>query len=221
MEIFMNKCIIVGAGECSIKKLQERLVVREGDLCIAADGGVEHLLQAGKTSHIVLGDMDSLKQQEIPATLPIQRLPVEKDDTDMLAAIKKGLTLGFRSFEFYGALGGRIDHTIANLQCLLYLMNRGARGVIIGNDTRILLMRNEKTMFPSNAYEKGQIISVFAFGQDAYGVSETGLKYTLDNVILQQEFPVGISNEFMGMDAAIEVKNGTLLLCIEDQRKDF
>ncbi len=212
MEIFMNKCIIVGAGECSIKKLQERLVVREGDLCIAADGGVEHLLQAGKTPHIVLGDMDSLKQYEIP---------VEKDDTDMLAAIKKGLTLGFRSFEFYGALGGRIDHTIANLQCLLYLMNRGARGVIIGNDTRILLMRNEKTMFPSNAYQKGQIISVFAFGQDAYGVSETGLKYTLDNVILQQEFPVGISNEFMGMDAAIEVKNGTLLLCIEDQRKDF
>ena len=100
-------------------------------------------------------------------------------------------------------------------------MNRGARGVIIGNDTRILLMRNEKIMFPPNTYEKGQIISVFAFGQDAYGVSETGLKYTLDNVILQQEFPVGISNEFMGMDAAIEVKNGTLLLCIEDQRKDF
>ncbi|MBO5032023.1 MAG: thiamine diphosphokinase [Lachnospiraceae bacterium] len=212
----MKKCVIVGAGECSIQKLKEQLVLDSEDLCIAADGGMDYLLKAGVRPDMVLGDMDSVREAEILGQFPVKKLPVEKDDTDMLAAVKEGLASGYESFELYGALGGRLDHTIANIQCLLYLMNRGARGTIIGDMERLLLIRNEKILFRAGDYEKGRRLSVFAFGGDAYGVSETGLKYVLDDVTLKQEFPIGISNEFAGTDAVIEVKNGMLLLCIAE-----
>lgn len=145
----------------------------------------------------------------------MKRLPVEKDDTDMLAAIKEGLAAGYQQFSLFGALGGRLDHTIANIQSLLYLLNHGARGTIWGDDMSVLLIRNESLFFTAEEAENGRRISVFAFGGDAQGVTEKGLKYPLDHVTLKQEFPVGVSNEFTGQDALVEVQNGMLLICME------
>lgn len=216
----MEKCVIVGAGACDIRKLRGRLSVNDRDLCIAADGGLEYLLQVGLTPDLVLGDMDSLENEGVLGTLGVdvcvRRLPVEKDDTDMLAAIKEGLAAGYHQFELYGAFGGRFDHTLANIQCLLYLRNRDARGLIIGDEVTLILVRNECITFAADQAEKGRRISVFAFGGDAYGVSERGLKYLLDHVTVKQEFPIGVSNEFTGEDAQIEVENGMLLICVEE-----
>lgn len=212
----MKKCVIVGAGECSLQRLKERLVLHREDLCIAADGGLDYLLKIGVCPDMVLGDMDSIEEAKALEQFQVKKLPTEKDDTDMLAAIKEGLALGYDSFELYGALGGRLDHTIANIQVLLYLLNRGAKGTIIGDTISLKLIKNDRIFFQAKDYEKGRMISVFAYGGDAHGVSEEGLKYTLDDVTVRQEFPIGISNEFMGTDAAIEVKNGTLLLCIAE-----
>ena len=211
----MKKCVIVGAGVCDSGQLRKRAVIKEGDLCIAADGGLDYLLEAGIPRDIVLGDMDSLRTREALAALSVKRLPEEKDDTDMLAAIKEGLSAGFRKFELYGALGGRLDHTLANIQSLLYLLNRGARGTLYGDGLSVFLIRNESISFVADEAKCGRRISVFAFGGDADGVSEVGLKYTLDHVLLKQEFPVGVSNEFTGRHAMIEVQNGMLLICME------
>lgn len=219
----MNKCVIVGAGDCSIEFLKKKMKIQEGDLCIAADGGFDYLLGVGITPDIVIGDFDSLaesnawKEFEKAETISIKKLPVEKDDTDMLAAIKEGLAKGYQYFELYGALGGRFDHAIANIQCLLYLLNRGARGVLIGTDIWIMLIRNESIVFKATDYEIGRRVSVFAYGQDAVGVTEKGLKYLLDNVVVKQEFPIGVSNQFTGENAKISVKEGMLLICVEEK----
>lgn len=218
----MKKCVIIGAGACDTQKLRKQLIFNENDLCIAADGGLDYLLEIGWMPDIVLGDMDSLEHEELirsgHADFCIKRLPVEKDDTDMLAAVKEGLAAGYRQFELYGALGGRLDHTFANVQCLLYLLNRGARGILVGDDATVLLIRNEKLSFPAAQTAKGERVSVFAFGGDAHGVSERGLKYLLDNVTVKSEFPIGVSNEFTGEDAEIAVDNGMLLICVEGLR---
>lgn len=215
----MKKCVIIGAGACDVQKLKKRLVINDGDLCIAADGGLDYLLEIGRTPHIFLGDMDSLGNETAAglshADYLIKRLPVEKDDTDMLAAVKEGLSAGYLQFELYGALGGRLDHTLANIQCLLYLLNRKAKGVIVGDDVTLMLVRNERVFFPADKSKKGKRVSVFAFGGDARGVSEKGLKYLLDHVTVKLEFPVGVSNEFTGEDAEIVVENGMLLICVE------
>lgn len=218
----MNKCVIVGAGDCNSMLLRKKMVLQQGDLCIAADRGLEYLLEIGVIPNLIIGDMDSVKpeiltqQLEHSDKISIRQLPVEKDDTDMLAAIKEGLIRGYKIFELYGALGGRIDHTIANIQCLLYLLNHGARGILIGKDTNILLIRNEKITFTAQEHKAGKLLSIFAYGQDAIGVTENGLKYSLQDAIVKQEFPIGISNQFTGTDAMIQVKEGMLLICVED-----
>ena len=70
--------------------------------------------------------------------------------------------------------------------------------------------------FPADFSQRGRRISVFAYGGDAYGVSERGLKYLLDEVTVKQEFPIGVSNEFIGEPAEVEVQRGMLLLCVEE-----
>lgn len=211
----MKKCIIIGAGVCNAQRLLKQMTLQEGDLCIAADGGLTYLQQIGILPDIVLGDMDSLESQELFGPFQIKKLPVEKDDTDMLAAIKEGLNAGYKQFTLYGALGGRLDHTLANIQCLLYLLNRGATGTIAGEDVLLTLIKDTKVSFTDHFARKGRRISVFAFGGDAYGVCERGLKYLLDSVTVRQEFPIGVSNEFIGETAEIEVQRGMLLICIE------
>ncbi|MDE7321176.1 MAG: thiamine diphosphokinase [Lachnospiraceae bacterium] len=213
----MKKCVIVGAGVCNVQKLRKQIVIKDEDLCIAADGGLDYLIEIGIVPDIVLGDMDSLKMQETLTSFSAKRLPQEKDDTDMLAAIKEGLASGYEQFELYGGLGGRLSHTLANIQSLLYLLNRGARGTLFGDDVSVLLIRNESILFRTDEAECGKQISVFAFGGDAYGVSESGLKYSLDCVTLKQEFPIGVSNEFTGEQAVVEVQNGMLLICVESK----
>ena len=207
----MKKCIIVGAGAFHKNKWN----CEKEDYVIAADGGYEHLKKIGIVPHLLIGDMDSIKQEYDNPEIDIKKLPREKDDTDMLAAIKEGLAAGYKEFAIYGALGGeRMDHSIANIQCLLYLHNHGAKGILYGVNDRIELLCNDKIYYPATM--KG-MLSVFAFGGDAKGVNEQGLKYLLQDAVVKMEFPIGISNEFIGQESMIEVKDGKLLLYIHEE----
>lgn len=121
-------CYIFGAG--SFYGLSQRPA--PGDTIIAADGGWEPCRGEGLTPDLLLGDFDSL--HTVPDFARIRRVPVEKDDTDMMLAIKEGLARGETEFHLYGGMGGRrTDHTIANLQCLLYLAEHGAQGWLYGD----------------------------------------------------------------------------------------
>ena len=118
-----GKCIVVGAGDLTMGEL----ALQENDYVIAVDGGLSYCGILAVEPDMIIGDFDSLSEQEklavanLKEQIPerIVELPVEKDDTDMLAAIKQGLELGFRDFRIYAGCGGRFDHTFANIQCLL------------------------------------------------------------------------------------------------------
>ncbi len=216
----MEKCVIVGAGECDASELNKQLILNPGDMCIGADGGIDYLSGINIKPDLVIGDMDSVTDKNAVGQFNAKILPVEKDDTDMLSAIKEGLKRGYKRFELYGSLGGSFDHTYANIQCLMYLINNGARGVLIGNGgLTVTLIHNEAVCFNADEYEKGRRISVFSYGEEACGVSETGLKYTISNAVIKHDFPIGVSNEFTGGAACIEVKSGTLIIYIEKKKK--
>lgn len=206
----MKKCIIVGAGEFHEKIWN----YDKEDFLIAADGGFEHLRKIGIVPNMIIGDMDSTEQECFSPDIIIKRLPREKDDTDTLAAIKEGLERGYKEFIIYGALGGeRIDHSLANIQCLLFLHNHGAKGILYGAYERMELLCNDRINYP--AAMRG-MVSVFAFFQEAEGVTEQGLKYSVQDTTIKMEFPIGISNEFIGQESMIEVKRGMLLICIRE-----
>ncbi len=131
-----------------------------------------------------------------------------KDDTDTVSAIKLGLERGCRRFEIYFAAGGRTAHTLANIQCLKFIKDRGGDGIICDKKTIIRLLKNEAIEFDEDF--RGYI-SVFALGR-AKCVDIKGLKYEVSDAALDNGFPLGVSNEFVGQKASVSVRDGELLV---------
>lgn len=183
--------------------------IRPEDFVIAADGGLQHTQTLGLTPDAIIGDFDSLGY--VPEGSRV--FPVEKDDTDAMLAIRLGLDRGFRNFLLYGSLDGpRLDHTVANFQALQYLADRGARGILVGKETLVTLVKQDTLRFPSGCQGT---VSVFCMGPDARGVTLSGLHYPLENGTLTAGFPLGVSNHFTGEEASVTVAEGSLLVLWE------
>ena len=198
----MGSCFIFCAGQ--FYGLAAPL--QADDFIIAADGGLAHVQKLGITPHGILGDFDSLGYIPQDSTV----FPVEKDDTDAMLAVRKGLELGFREFYLYGSLDGpRLDHTVANFQTLQYLADRGAVGYLIGKDYIVTVVKDGKLRFPAACTG---IFSVFCMGADAEGVTIRGGKYEVENVRLTAGFPLGVSNHFTGNEVTVSVEKGSLLV---------
>ena len=204
----MKTCYIVGAGENS----STAFCPDETDLVIAADGGLAILKRRGIRIDLILGDFDSLGY--VPEEPNLILHPVRKDETDLMLACREGLARGYKTFCLYGGLGGdRISHTVANLQLLRWLADEGARGTLYGKGCEISLLRKESVTF--SAENKG-FVSLFALGGEAV-VTVKGLSYELENAVLTDSYPLGVSNEFCGAEAEITVHEGDLLLVIENR----
>lgn len=201
-------CFIVGAGTVDPSL---RLTPRPGDLLIAADGGLPAVERMGLDPHLVVGDFDSLgKCPDLPNTIV---LPREKDITDTHAAISLGLERGYRRFVLYGGTGGRLAHTLANLQLLDNLARKGCRGFLIGDGTVATAVHNGSLDLPAGMQG---YLSVFCSSGTAEGVTLSGLKYELNDAQLTGSFPLGVSNEFVGVCSHIQVETGTLLVLWQD-----
>lgn len=208
----MNRiCHIVGAGEICTKDLYELKKKTEQDYIIAADGGFHFLAENQIMPDILIGDFDSCNESNvnIPENLAILRLNPIKDYTDMHTSIQYGLDNGFKNFRLYGAAGGRIDHTIANIQLLSWLASLNCNARMFGCDNTFDILHNDEIHFPAGMQG---YISVFSLTEESTGVYETGLKYELNNATLTSTFPLGVSNEFIGVESCIKVSEGTLLI---------
>lgn len=203
-------CYIAGAGDCSRLFLN----LKKEDFVIAVDGGYEYLKE--NRIDLVVGDFDSLSY--VPEHPNVIALKPEKDETDMIVALKEGLKKGYEIFYIYGGCGGRIDHTYANIQSLAYLADHNARGYLFHENQVITMLQNDSITFHSD--RKGYV-SVFAYGEKAEGVTLQGLKYPLENAVLCDSFPLGVSNEFTGETAEISVQKGRLLVIYESGKPDM
>ncbi len=212
------KCVIISAGNFTPLEIP----LEEGDLCIACDAGLIYAQQMGILPDLIVGDFDSLSEsgpmavatlKEIAENDPdrIVKLNVRKDDTDTIKAIKIALEKGYKKFYLYGALGGsRIDHSLANIQSLLFIKHNGGRGYIMDADKMLMIAENETIKFHRG---NSGYLSIFALSEKAKGVTLKGLMYTLENGNLTNDFPLGVSNEFIiDEEAEITVEEGTLLI---------
>lgn len=197
-------CYIFGAGEYGALTLTSASL--SDGFVVAADGGYERLRQWGISPDLLVGDFDSLGR--VPENMTIVRHPVMKDDTDMMLAVQEGLERGCSRFLLFGGLGRRLDHTLANLHILAFLARRGCPAFLLGEDTAITAVHSGTLTF---APEHTGILSLFAWGGAAEGVTLTGLLYPLENAVLTPEHPLGVSNEFLGRTARVSVADGTLI----------
>lgn len=209
-------CIVIGAGDLTVGEISRGT----DDLVIAVDGGLSYCSVLQLEPDILIGDFDSVSQQEKQAVQQLKEeipdrvieLKPEKDDTDMLAALKLGLEWGYRSFRIYGGTGGRLEHTIANIQCLLFLKKQGAQGYLCDGTGMIFVMKDEEVRFQPGMQG---YLSLFTLGQEAKGVCICGMKYPLNAYTMRNDFPIGISNEFIGEQGIVSVEDGELVGIIQ------
>ncbi len=199
----MKRGWIVGAGDFSKEFFQPK----PGDTIIAADGGWLRLNRLGIQPDLAVGDFDSLGY--VPQDVKVVRHSPVKDQTDLFLAAQEAIACGCDELMLFGGTGGRLAHTLANLQMLSCLEKQGIAAYLTDDALTATALQNGTLTFDPIC--EGYL-SAFAHGSAAYGVSLTGLKYPLSDAVLTPDFPLGVSNEFTGVPATVTVRQGTLLV---------
>ena len=208
-----KKCTIFSGGEAvSAQCVSEYKEFIDNSLVISADSGYKLAQAVEVKSDIIMGDFDSAER---PVFDNIEIFPSEKDDTDLMLAIKQGFESGCDDFLIFGATGGRIDHLLGNIQSLGYILSHGGEGVIAADKEIMRLYR-------AGSYKiydrEGFSFSLVAYTDKVEGLTIKGTKYEVEDCTLANDFPLGISNVIKGVEgqdgrkyAEISFKSGYLL----------
>lgn len=185
--------------------------LEEYDYIICADGGIRHSSAMGMVPDLIVGDLDSASSSMLEKYkdmgVPAQRFPTEKDATDTQIAVDSAMEMGADEIVLVGALGGRWDHSYANVMLLYRMATRGISGCVMDAKNKITIS-NKVLEFSG---EKGQLLSLLPFGGPVHIMSTCGLKYPIRDKILTMDYPIGVSNEFIGESVKITIKEGWLL----------
>ena len=222
----MKQCLLICAGEADPGSLAfyKEKNKDKSIYIIAADGGVKSCKEAGLVPDLIVGDFDSLEgdypdyyPMDIYPGIEVISLPKEKDDTDTVYAIRLAADRGVKEIFMYGCGGGRMDHYIANIQTLLFAKDLGIDAFLCdsfeGKVTKAFVIKNEKVSFDKSF---SGLVSVFCLGDAARGVDIKGLKYEVSGGEIRCDFPIGVSNEFTGKEASISVREGALLIFLNN-----
>ncbi|MCL1810299.1 MAG: thiamine diphosphokinase [Clostridiales bacterium] len=204
----MKKCYVVTSYiEGGLVRL---IPPGESGFVICADGGYEAALSQNIQPDLVMGDGDSGSMAAAPGSCAeFLCFPQEKDESDTFLCVKHAASLGFREVVIVGGLGGRLDHTVANLQTLGHFAGTFDSISVVDGKNVVTIVENAGLAIPK---KEGFSISLFSLSDRCCGVSTKGLRYPLNDAELKSSYPLGLSNKFTGTEAYVEVKNGTLLV---------
>ena len=201
-------CVLVATSDFNDRHFSERWSAGAFDAVIAVDGGYAHLEKARCAPDVAIGDFDSLGF--VPEGCAVIEHPPHKDKSDLELALDYAAEHGFSRLFLYGALGGRLDHTVANLQMCARFAEQGAQVQLVGTDCLVSILVGPG-MLELPPLERGTV-SVFSAVDESCGVSERGMEYPLDNATLTNRTTLGLSNELIGKPAAVSVEAGTLFV---------
>ncbi len=207
----MTAYIVGAADDFTTRGLEKK----RGDVLIAADAGYARI-DDKSVIDVVVGDFDSLGY--VPDAEKVIKLRREKDDTDTDSAAKYAMQAGAEEIVFYGCLGGKLDHALANLQLGTRLARAGVKVRFVSKGFDVYFVR-EREELSLPAREKGRV-SVFS-PDETRGVVIRGLKYTLGDATLTNSYALGVSNEFTGFAATISAKEGILTVFVYEETDDI
>jgi thiamine pyrophosphokinase len=208
----MPRIIIFTNGELPEPE-RVRAFLQPDDFIIAADGGARHGWALNLTPQLAVGDFDSLSGAELEkleqAGVALKRFPRDKDETDLELALLEAARLGAEKICVFGALGGRLDMTLANLQLLTHpALTHVSVEVRAGAQTAWLLRP------PGGALhgQVGDTVSLLPLGGAAGGITTHGLRYPLNGETLAVGPARGVSNVLTQLEAYVELRAGLLLI---------
>ncbi|MBR6051080.1 MAG: thiamine diphosphokinase [Clostridia bacterium] len=187
-------------------KLENIISGKTFDLVICADASFDAAKHAKLAPDVVIGDFD---HGSAPDFDKIIRVPREKDDTDTMLCIKYAVSHGADEILIAGGVGGRLDHTIANIQSLAYAEKYGVHAVLKDKRNAAFFIIGNARL----ARESGSYLSLFSYGGNST-VTIKGTKYDAERVTLTVDFPLGVSNEITSSEAEIIVHSGSVLAIV-------
>jgi len=183
------------------------------DYVICTDGGYDIALEHGINVDLLLGDFDSIKNS-LPKNVKIEKFKPEKDFTDLDLALKSAVESGYDEVIIIGGIGGRLDHTVANLQLLSHYNDYFDRLSMLDGKNKCFILDAGKCHELTLPQKADSYFSVFSLSEQCTGVTITGAKYNVTDHTFTRSFPLGVSNEFQEKSTAISIKDGTLLIVI-------
>ncbi len=212
-----NRCVIIGGANIG-NYPRIRSYLREDDYVIYCDCGLKHREQLDREPSLIVGDFDSYNNPESDVETIV--LPVAKDDTDTVYAVREGIRRGFRDFLLAGVFGERLDHTLVNAYILFDLDKRGCTAMAVDDysEMSVISAKDDSSSFgrvPGKALveDRYPFFSLLNMTGIAKGVTIRGAKFPLEDGEITSEYQYATSNEVLpGETAEITVREGRLLL---------
>ena len=216
-----QKIIIVSGGRLVDPVFFHKKMAEMGNcLIICCDGGARHFQYLGIKPDVIIGDMDSIDPASLASysnqKIKIIKYPAKKDFTDTELALDYALSLKPEAIFIWGALGGRIDHTLANVFLLCKGQEKGIRIYMVDEYSEAFVLDKETSIID----EAGKTVSLIALSPEVTGITLSGFLYPLKKETLIMGESRGISNVINDACASISVRQGKLLV-IKYWQKDF
>ncbi|MCJ7472496.1 MAG: thiamine diphosphokinase [Actinobacteria bacterium] len=217
-----SKVIIVANGfirdpSGTYKKMTGHFGFSKDDIVVCADGGASNALKMGLVPDVVIGDMDSIKfgvkekiREKSTKTRYISTSS-QKDESDTQLAVEYALGMDVKKIIITGAVGDRIDHTLANIILLSSPKLEDIDARILTDNSDIFIVRKPVTIFGV----PGKTITLISLSPYTYFTGTRGLKYELKEEKLDFSPVRGLSNEFIDKKAKLDIREGTLLVIRE------
>ena len=204
---FMPRCVIIGGADIWNYDVI-RTYLRPDDFVVCCDSGLRHREKLGVEADLIIADFDSAENPHLSVETIV--LPHEKDDTDSMAAVREMSARGFEDFLLIGVFGGRLDHTLANVYILLWLVNHGKHALAVDDYSEMEMITPRSGGRISSLFP---YFSLVAIAGPVEGVTIKNAEYTLDNAIVTPEYQYCVSNEPLpGKTAEVTIGKGYLLL---------
>lgn len=187
----------------------------DSDYIICADGGARHLIEMDIMPNVILGDLDSIREEDKKIfkekKVEFYEFPCDKDASDTELALDFALSHGASEVVFIGAIGSRMDHSIGNITLLKKLLDNDIKGKVINENNEIYLLNNKINELTLQGKE-GDYLSIIPLSNSVKGITLSGFKFPLKDAEIPLGSSLGISNEFARDVVKIVIKEGFLLV---------
>lgn len=207
------KGVIISSGKIASKSFYDEHM-KDADFIICCDGGANVAYKYGFVPNLIIGDFDSVDKKVLEYFktngIQIMEFPCEKDKTDTQIAIEYLAENGFDEVIMLSCTGKRLDHVLANISLLYYLLEHDIKGAIV-DENNIIMMTRSKIKIHG---KKGHLLSLLPYTQTVSGICTKGLYYPLEDGVMEFGNPYGVSNVIIEDEAIVEVKDGVLLVIL-------
>ncbi len=209
----MKICILLNGEVKDYDYINKIVATGSYDYIICSDGGANHAYNMNIVPDYIIGDLDSINKNIIEyyknKSVKFEKFPTKKNETDTELCIELSDKLKAKEIHLIGALGGRIDHTIANINLLYYIRKRGIKAKIISEKEEIYIAIEEEVTIDGKI---GDTISILPIKNDAKGVTLKNLEYPLEDYNMEFSRPLGISNVMTDSNCNIKVNEGSIII---------